>query len=62
MKDNKYYLCKNIVVLTYIVLPTLKNGIPLKSRQRKYNKFSNRSFTAITLKATNCFNIETHHM
>ena len=64
MKDNKYYPCKNFVVLTYIIFIYVKKKWYTSQKQAKkiYNKLSNRPFTAITLKATNCFNIETHHM
>ena len=63
MKDNKNFLCKNIVELTHFFLETtFKNGIPYKNRQRKHNKPSSRPFAAINLKVTNRFNIETHHM
>ena len=40
------------MVLTYIFSLTLKSGIPLKNRQRKYDTLSNRPVTAISLKAT----------
>ena len=63
---QQVFRCKNIVALTYIFSPALKNGIPqgytLLNRQRKHNKLSDRPFTTIVLKVTNPFNIETHHM
>ena len=54
----KTHCSVDLYFFTYIK----KSGIPFKNRQRKYNKLSNWPFTAIVLKATNCFNIETHHM
>ena len=54
-------LFKHCSVYLFFSSTLKKSGIPFKIRQMKYNKLSNRSFTAITLKATNCFRIETHH-
>ena len=47
-EKQQVFLCKNIVVLTYIFSPTLKKMVYLtKNRQRKHNTFSDRPFTTI---------------
>ena len=35
MKDQQVFRLKNIVGLTYIFSPTLKNGIPYKKQAKK---------------------------
>ena len=63
MKDNKYFVVKNNIALTYIFFTYIKKMVYLtKNKQRKHIKLSDRPFTTIIWKVTNPFNIETHHM
>ena len=55
-------LQKHCSVDLYFFSPTLKRWYNSQKQAKKNNKLSNRSITAFTLKATNCFNIEIHHM